>query len=416
VNVEIISIGTELMHGLTVDTNSAWLSRRSAALGLRVGRHVTIADDASAIAEAVRGAVGQAGVVLVSGGLGPTVDDLTRQGLAAAMGQPLVEDEASLRSLEAFFQRLQRPMTDSNRLQALLPRGAQAIANVRGTAPGIRARLGGAVIYVMPGVPEEMRAMFERSIEPELAALGSGAAIVVRTICCFGATEANIGGQIEDLMAIGREPVVGITASEGVIRVRIVARGRDAASAAAMAEADAVEVRRRLGRLVFGEGDCTLQEAVADLLLASGLSVATAESCTGGLLAKCLTDVPGSSGYFWGGFVTYANEAKVAQLGVPRGLIDQYGAVSQEVADAMARGCRRAIGAEVGISITGIAGPSGGTAEKPVGLVYLGLADEERCVVERRLMGEHLERASIRDRACKVALNMLRQKLMGLEA
>ncbi len=379
--------------------------------GVNVVRHVTVADDVGAIAESIRAAFDRRDLLLINGGLGPTPDDLTRDALAEALGRPLMEDADSLRRIRSLFAQWQRPMPAANARQAWLPEGTQALENTCGTAPGIRAELGSTQIFAMPGVPNEMMAMFERSVEPTVATSGAGA-IVTHTLNCFGASEANIAGQIEDLMRVGRKPTVGITACEGVIGVRVFARGDDAAAARAAADIDAAEVRRRLGPLVFGEQEQTLQEAVAALLFETGRTVSVAESCTGGLLAKRLTDVPGSSDYFLGGLVTYANEAKVAQLGVGPELIERHGAVSEEVAHAMADGCRIRFETDYALSVTGIAGPGGGTPDKPVGLVYIGLAEAGRCNVERRLIGEHLDRASIRDRTCKVALNLLRRRLM----
>ena len=414
-DAEIISVGTELTCGLTVDTNAAWLSQRLAAIGVIVARHVTVPDDGGVTAEAIRDACARSGLVLINGGLGPTPDDLTRGALADALGKPLIKHAESLRHMRSMFERRRRPMPPSNERQAWLPKGAQALDNTCGTAPGIRAKSGSSLIFAMPGVPKEMQTMFKRSIEPELRALGRGA-VVTRTVNCFGASEARIAAQIEDLMAIGREPTVGITASEGVIRVRVFARGANVEAARAAAQVDAAEVRRRFGSLVFGEDDQTLQQAVAALLLKAGRTLAVAESCTGGLLDKHLTDVPGSSNYFLGGFVTYANEAKIAQLGIASELIDRHGAVSEEVARTLAVGCRDRTGADYALAVTGIAGPGGGTADKPVGLVYIALADAGGCDVTRELMGEHLDRASIRDRTCKVALNLLRIRLMETEA
>lgn len=412
---EIISVGTELTFGLTLDTNAGWLSRRLAAIGLTVKCHITVPDDVAPIKEVITRSAGRAEVVLVSGGLGPTPDDMTRQGLADALGRPLVSDPESLHQIRSYFQKLHRRMPLTNERQALLPEGATALENTCGTAPGIRAESGQSVIYVLPGVPKEMVVMYEHSVEPELAARAGGEVMVSRTINCFGAGEANIAGQIEDLMAAGRHPLVGITADEAVIRVRIIARGTDPDAAQTLAETDVREVRNRLGKLVFGQGEQTLQESVARLLSKGTTTVATAESCTGGLLAKWLTDVPGSSAYFVGGLVAYANQTKIAQLGVPAELIDRNGAVSQEVAAAMAQGCRRTIGTDFALSTTGIAGPAGGSAEKPVGLVYVGMADEHKCTVRQCLLGGHLDRESIRDRSCKVALNMLRLRLMELQ-
>lgn len=237
-------------------------------------------------------------------------------------------------------------------------------------------------------------------------------AIIRCTINCFGASEAQVAARIEDLTAPGREPTVTIAADQAIIRVGIMARGDDSRSARTIVEAQAKEIRDRLGKLVFGQDEQTLSEAVAGLLVQSGNTVATAESCTGGLLAKRLTDVPGSSAYFYAGFVTYADQAKVSLLQVPETLIERFGAVSQEVAASMAQGCHRTTGAAFGLSVTGIAGPGGGSVEKPIGLVYIGLADADGCQVQRCQLGEHFDRRTIRDRSCKVALNVLRLRLM----
>lgn len=408
VNARIISIGTELTYGLTVDTNAAWLSQRLAAIGVPVTMHVTVPDDAAVICDVVRRAASGATVVLVTGGLGPTADDVTRGAVADAAGKPLVVHARSLDRIRGYCERIERTMPASNEVQALLPDGADAIDNDCGTAPGFQVCIAEATVFVMPGVPHEMRAMYERAVAPRIAEGSSGGAIVTRTLRCFGAGEATMAERIADLMVGGRNPQVGITASEGVISVRIIARGLDPDDARSMADGEAALVRDRLGRYVFGQEEQTLQEAVAALLGERRLTVSTAESCTGGLLAKMLTDVPGSSGYFTGGFVAYANEEKARSLGVTGGLIDTHGAVSEQVAAAMAEGCRRVTGADLALSTTGIAGPTGGSPDKPVGLVYIARADASETAVRRLNLGGHLTRAAIRDRACKAVLNFLR--------
>ncbi len=411
VDAQIISIGTELTSGLTVDANAAWLARRLAAIGLHSTRHVTVPDDAHAIRSAITQAADHATVVLVTGGIGPTDDDLTRQAVADAAGKPLVIDPTSAQQIRDFFRRVERPMPDTNDRQAYLPQGAAPLENPCGTAPGFRVQIARALVFVMPGVPREMKAMFQRSVEPELAARSSGSAIVTRTIRCFGASEANVGEQLADLMTPGREPGIGITAEGGVLSLHITARGDHPDDAATLADQHARIVRRRLGHLVFGQGDQTLQQAVAELLLDRGHTVATAESCTGGLLAKRLTDVPGSSAYFLGGFVTYHNDFKIRFLDLPPELIARHGAVSQQVAQVMADRCRQITAAEFSLSTTGIAGPTGGSDEKPVGLVYVGFARPDETVVHRFTFGSHQDRQTIRDRFCKVALNILRLHL-----
>lgn len=411
-NAEIVSIGTELAAGMTVDTNAAWLSSALLAHGLRVSRHVTVPDDRSAICGEVRRAADSATFVIINGGLGPTGDDLTRQAVADAAGVPLVQDLESLDRIRAFFERMGRSMAESNAVQSYYPEGGAMLENTCGTAPGFRVGIGRAEVFALPGVPYEMKEMYLQAVDPVIASSAAGATTVTRTVRCFGASESGIAERINDLMQPGREPVVGITAKDAVISVRIIARGTDRSSTCAAADADEKEVKDRLGKLVFGAEDDTLASAVGALLAAGGLTAATAESCTGGLLAKLFTDVPGSSGYFLGGFVTYADREKNRVLDVPEPLISTHGAVSEEVATAMAKGCRNATGADFALSTTGIAGPGGGTAEKPVGLVYVSLAGVDGAETRKLQIGQHVDRAAIRDRTCKVILNLLRLELI----
>lgn len=413
---EIISIGAELMTGAAVDTNSAYLSEQLARLGVPVDRHTTVGDELAAIAAALIASAERAALVLVTGGLGPTRDDLTRAALASAMGVGLRRDAESVRQIEGFFRSIARPMPDANRVQADVPEGAEVLANDWGTAPGIRAPLRSATVFCMPGVPREMKQMFARYVTPFVAAAGPSAGLATRVLRTFGAGESTLAEQIEDLMVPGRNPAVGTTASEGVISVRIVAAAPSPADAARLADADVAEVRRRLGSLIYGADDETLATVVGALLAEQGRTLATAESCTGGLIAKLLTDVAGASRYFVGGAVTYSNAQKLALLGVPEALLAERGAVSAEVAEAMARGCRERFASDLAIAVTGIAGPDGGTAEKPVGLVYIGLTHATGAIVKECRFSDRLDRAAIRDRSAKTALNMLRRHLSGTEA
>lgn len=412
-NAQIISTGTELTIGQTLDTNAAWLAQQLAALGIPCTKHVVVPDDRAAIASAITAASQESDLVLLTGGLGPTPDDLTRFALADCLGVELYHHQPSLVQIEEFFRRRRRTMLESNRVQALFPRTAEPIENTCGTAPGMHARLHRADVYVMPGVPFEMRTMFERDIRPALLASASGRVILQHTLRTFGAAEAEIGDQLADLMRRGRNPSVGTGASELIISIRVNAAGTDAAEARALLKADVTEIRRRLDQVVFGEGDETLSHAVAKPLTEQGKTISTAESCTGGLIAKWLTDVPGSSVYFVQAFVTYSNEAKCRLLGIPTELIEAHGAVSAETAEAMAASCRRLAGTDYALSITGIAGPTGGSDAKPVGLVYIALADESGVIVKELRLGETLPRSAIRDRSAKAALNLLRLRLIG---
>jgi len=408
----ILSIGSELVLGQSVDTNSSWLSARLGEIGLNVIGHVTVGDDLEPIRRQIERACAEASVVLITGGLGPTADDLTRQALAAAMGVDLVLLPEWLDRIRTFFTCRGRQMPEANAIQARFPTGSEPIENTCGTAPGIRASLGQATIFALPGVPAEMQEMFERSVRPELADRSGGAVLLTTTLHCFGAGESDIAHQIADLMARGCNPAVGTTAKQGVISVRIFARGDSAEQARQRLEHTAREVRRRLGTLIFGQDAEPLAAAVAHLLITRRQTVSVAESCTGGLIAKRLTDVSGSSTYFHAGLVTYANEAKSHLLGVPADLIERCGAVSEPVARVMAERCRELNTTDYALSVTGIAGPQGGSPDKPVGLIYIGLADAAGCTVTRNLFGQFLARDDIRQRTASTALNLLRLHLL----
>lgn len=413
----IISCGTELVTGQCLDTNSAWLSAQLTPLGVQVVEHVTVGDDMAHLASAIQRALDAAKLVLITGGLGPTHDDITREAIAVALGVPLAENAEALAQIRAFFERWQRPMPDSNRRQAMIPRGGEIIPNPRGTAPGIRYVHGHRSLYAFPGIPSEMQAMFNAALLPGLIAASTDARTESARLLCFGVSEAKLGETLSDLMQRGRNPSVGTTALHAILSVRVLAEGTSAEEARTLLMADVDEIRRRLGMIVFGEDDDTLEAVVARLLIEQGKTIATAESCTGGLLAKRLTDVPGSSAYFLRGYVPYADAAKVELVGVPTDLISRHGAVSEPVAEAMAIGCRREAGSDYALSITGIAGPAGGSPpEKPVGLVYIGLAHSAGVEKLRVLCGDHFTRNEICDRSCKTALNMLRLRLLGIGA
>ncbi len=411
-NAEIIAIGSELAIGRAVDTNTAWLAQKLAAVGISTTRHVTVADDLADITLAIAESAGRAPLVIVTGGLGPTSDDLTRQALADALGVVLELDPGSLARIEAFFKQRAREMHPANRVQAMLPRGAESIDNPCGTAPGIRARLKKADVFVLPGVPAEMKAMFDAAVLPALKARSSGAVILQDSLLTFGMSEAQLGEMILDLMARGRNPAVGTSASDLIIAIHLYAEAPTTHEARRLLDADLVEIRRRLGKVVFGGAGQSLAESVARLLTEKNVTVSTAESCTGGLIAKRLTDVPGSSAYFVQSFVTYADDAKRRLLDIPASLIDRCGAVSREVAEAMAANCRRLAATDYALSATGIAGPTGATPGKPVGLVFLALAGPDGVAVKELRLGESLTRRDIRDRTAKSALNWLRLELL----
>lgn len=416
----ILSVGTELVTGQCLDTNAAWISARLTSCGVRVVRHVTVGDELERVATSIRHALAGSDLVVLTGGLGPTEDDLSRHSLAAALGVELEENAEALDQITAFFERLGRRMSDSNRRQALLPRGCAVISNPRGTAPGIlyesgesgeSGLWGGKTLVALPGVPAEMKVMFDAAVASRLG--NAGGAIVSDRVLCFGMSESKLGELLADMMGRSRNPLVGTTVSGAILCVRIIASAPSGEEAKRLLEGDLAEIERRIGEPVFARGGGSLQESVGGLLKKTGRTVATAESCTGGLIAKRLTDVPGSSEYFLRGFVTYADDSKTEELGVSCDLLAEHGAVSEPVARAMADGCRGRAKSDYGLGITGIAGPDGGLpSEKPVGLVYVALSQAKGCAVHRYLMGEHFTREEIRDRAAKCALNLLRLDLV----
>jgi nicotinamide-nucleotide amidase len=410
---EIISIGSELVSGQALDTNSQWLSRELGLVGIAVAYHSTIGDQLDDHVSAFHIAAGRAELVVVTGGLGPTQDDLTREALARAAGVPLREDPASLEAIAAMFARRHRVMAERNRVQALFPETAEVLPNRVGTAPGIWMPLGQSRFACLPGIPSEMKVMFQEQVAPRLRALAwIERHIVQRKINLFGRGESDIESQALDLTARGRVPEVGITAHEATISFRIVGEGETEEQAFRQTELTAAEIYRRFGDLILGEGTVDEPEAVAAQLERTGATLSTAESCTGGLIAHMITTVPGVSPYFLGGVVSYSNDAKTSFLDVPADLIAAHGAVSHQVAEAMARGARARFGSDLAISATGVAGPTGGSVEKPVGRVYLGLATA-RSVKTRQLdIGPEQPRDIIQHRSAKIALDWVRQALM----
>jgi nicotinamide-nucleotide amidase len=415
----ILSIGDELVLGQTVDTNSAWLSQQLARIGCAVAAHVTVADDQKEIERAILDASHRCDWLIISGGLGPTEDDLTRQALAAVLNEPLELQQEWVDQLRTFFKARGRMMPESNRIQAMIPRGAKPIHNSAGTALGIDATLsrgapdaGICRIMVVPGVPKEMKRMFEAHLLPAMRAAGGGAVILSRTLHTFGLGESHVAERLGTLMRRDRNPSVGTTVSGGIVSLRVNARFASAEEAQRELEATSDACRNALGQLIFGQDDQTLPDVVGGLLKEKGASVCTAESCTGGLVAKMLTDIPGSSRYFSYGWVTYANAAKHQLLGVSNDLLDRHGAVSEPVVLAMALGAQERAGTTHALALSGIAGPDGGSEGKPVGTTWIALADAESVAARRFVFPG--DREMIRDRAAKTALAWLRFKLLGI--
>jgi len=405
----IISVGNEVLSGRTVDTNAAYIARQLRTVGVPVVSSYTVADEEKAIQRALQLASDDADVVITTGGLGPTDDDLTRQAFAGYLGVDLVLQADLLSRLRDFFERRGRPMAEKNKIQACLPVGAAAIENEMGTAPGLMVERDGRLLLALPGVPKEMRHMLETAVLPRVKAMGRGQAIVVRRLRCYGTGESTVAEMVGEAMRRGRNPLVNCTASAGIITLEIVAAAAEQGKAERMAAEEDAALREILGSLVYGMDDQSLAEVVGQRLTELGRTLVVAESCTGGLLAKLITDAPGASRYFAGGWIAYSNEIKTRQLGVPQALIDAHGAVSEQVAAAMAVGARRKAGADMAVATTGIAGPTGATEQKPVGLVYIAVSGQEGTDTPKYVFPQ--DRSSVRLRAAQTALNALRLRL-----
>jgi len=351
----------------------------------------------------------QADVVVLTGGLGPTPDDLTRRGLADVLGTKLVVDEKCLARIEEFFRLRGRRMVRANKIQAMIPQGAWPIDNEIGTAPGIRAKVGESLVICMPGPPAEMHAMFESYVTALLPP--SPLAVAVKVVRVFGLGESDLCEAIGDLLGDRQgDVIVCTTVSGGLISLRITATGDSKTAAAALTDRTSAELTRRLGTLIIGSADDTLASVVAKLLVSRKQTLSLAESCTGGLVGQMITSLSGASQYFLGSAVCYANTAKRDILGVPQEMLDDCGAVSEPVAREMARGARGRFGSDWALSLTGIAGPDGGSPDKPVGLVFIGLTGPNTTRVFRHVFASRREQ--IRLRAARTALNHLRIELL----
>jgi nicotinamide-nucleotide amidase len=415
--VELITIGDELLLGFTIDTNAAHLARTLAAVGGRIVRRASVGDDATAIADAVREALDRTGAVITTGGLGPTADDLTKQAIGALFGRALALDEALLAELEARWQRrFNHPLPPSNRQQVMIPEGAEVLPNRHGSAPGIWLEdERGRWVAMLPGVPREMRGMLADTLLPRLDARLSGGARVIRsrTLRTVGIAESALADRLGDLArGVDGLPLAYLPGAEGV-DLRVTARNLTPGEADHRLGVAVEALRARVGAYVYGEDDADLAALVVQGCRVRGWTVAVAESCTGGMLGMRLTAVPGASDVVLGGVIAYANAVKVRDLDVPAALLEAEGAVSEGVARAMASGVRARCQAAVGIGITGIAGPGGGTPEKPVGTVWVAV-DLNGTVHAARAVFPG-DRHEIRFRAAQAALDRLRRALEGTE-
>lgn len=410
---EIISVGTELLLGQIVDTNAPHLSRALSALGIDVFYRDTVGDNIARLTDTLERALSRADLVITIGGLGPTQDDLTKETIAEVLHEPMVVDPEAEEVIKTFFQRRGLPIAQSNLKQALKPQSGTSIPNSVGTAPGTIVEKDGKIVIALPGPPCEFVPMVEKSVIPFLSHKTSGArtVIVSRSLRVVGIGESAAEEKVKDLLA-NSNPTIAPYAKSGECEFRITAKASSEAQARELIDGLEREARERLGDSVYGVDDETLEIVVVRMLVEKGLTLALAESCTGGLVSHRITNVPGSSETYLAGAVSYSNAAKMKMLGVSKEMLREHGAVSPEVAEAMAVGAAEMTGADVALGITGIAGPGGGSPQKPIGLVYIGLKTPEGVEVTKSVFGG--SRQEIKLRASQTALNLVRVYLLGI--
>ncbi len=413
--VEILSVGTELLLGNIVNSDAQALSRELSNLGLNVLYHSVVGDNPGRLKAAVALARKRADVIITTGGLGPTCDDLTKQTLAECFGKELVFHPECAKSIECFFHRMGREMTENNLQQAYLPEGCYVLDNAWGTAPGCAFEADGAYVVMLPGPPRECLPMFRERAAPWLARLSEGK-IRSRTLRVFGMGESAVEALLRGRMNELTNPTLAPYAKEGEVELRVTAKAATEAEADALIAPVEAEVRALLGELVYGADVSGLEQVVLDAARERKLTLGTAESCTGGLIAKRITDIPGSASVFKGGVVSYHCEVKAGVLGVPQALLDEKGAVCAEVAREMARGARRVLGCDLAVAATGVAGPDPDDRGNPVGLVYTALAAPDGVWVKRlNLASLAARRDRTRNLAANHALDMARRWLAGLD-
>ena len=410
---EILSTGDEIRSGALIDSNSAYIAQRLEELGFPVFRHTSVGDDVDIIVSTLKEIGIRSDVAVVTGGLGPTIDDLTAESAAKAAGVELKLDEVALSSIEKFFKRLNRPMSETNRKQAMLPEGSERLDNPIGTAPGFMLKVDRCHFFFLPGVPAEMRLMLSDKVLPRLVKLRGidRRYFLVKTISTFGLPESATGEKLSDLTSAFPDIKLGLRAKFPEIQIKLYVNGDDEKKLNDLIEKATEWVLEQIGNRVFATDGSAMEEIIGRLIKEKKATLAIGESCTGGLISHWLTNVPGSSDYFLFSGVAYSNEAKMNVLGVPRETLERYGAVHEETVKEMAEGARRVSGATYGIATSGIAGPDGGTEDKPVGTVCIGIASPMG-VEGRRFFFPFGERTRNKQIFAMTALDLLRRKLL----
>ncbi|GMV83248.1 MAG: CinA-like protein [Planctomycetota bacterium] len=411
---ELLSIGDEILFGDIVDTNAAWLAQELRGLGVSVSHKQTVGDELSDIVAAFKLALSRSDLVLATGGLGPTDDDLTLQAVADALGVALEWREEVMDQMAERLKRPKEQLGGGNRKQANIPQGSIILRNHWGTAPGLRVPSGGRQIFLMPGVPREMKGLFEAYVASYMRETYPARDVILKTyLHSVGLGESLVGDRIKALMQPGRNPDVGTRVAQSIVSVRVVARAASEAAARELMAPTVAQVQEALGAFYFGRDDESLAEATVQALVSRGLTLAVAESCTAGQISAALGGIPGVSATLLEGSVAYSNEAKMRSCGVKAETLAAYGAVSEQTAKELAEGIRRRANADLAVSVTGIAGPDGGTPEKPVGLVWIGLATANGVTAEQKMMAGN-ERNVIRARSTMLAMDLVRREALKL--
>ncbi len=407
---EIIAIGSELLTPERTDTNSLWLTEKLNSIGIEVMLKTVVGDDDARLEESIKDALRRSRVVITTGGLGPTEDDITRKIAARAMGLRLLLDEKVLEAIRERFAHWGRKMPEINSRQAMVIEGAEVLDNPQGSAPGMYIEREGRTVVLLPGPPREMKPMFEQLVLPRLVAKAGDVRVVRRVLRVSGMGESAVDEKIAPVYKQFKNPQTTILFNKSEIEIHLTAQAKTEQEAELLIDGLSGQIEEKLGDAVFAFRGETMEEVVGLRLAVTGFTLATAESCTGGLVAQRLTEIGGSSAYFKEGVVTYSNEAKMRLLGVPSDMLEEYGAVSWQVAEAMAEGVRLRAETDFGLSITGVAGPGGGSEDKPVGLVYVGLSDDAH--TEHRKLMLPGDRHLIRWRSSQAALDLLRRRLI----
>ena len=406
---EIIAVGSELLTPQRVDTNSLFLTRRLNERGIEVVRKTIVGDDRKRLADEIRQARRSSRIVIMTGGLGPTLDDISREAACDALGREMVFHPTILEDIEALFRSFKRKMADVNRRQAYILEGAEVLHNDNGTAPGQWFEDDDGILVLLPGPPRELEPLFEKQCLPRLERLESPYDYHTVSLRVVGVSESEVDQRIAPIYTAESRVATTILSAPGDMQIHLRAQAGSVEEARKIAESLGEKVQAELGDAIYTREDETLEQVVARLYRDRGATLAVAESCTGGLLAQRITSVPGSSEYFTGGFVTYTDDAKTGWLGIDTGTVEKHGAVSRETAAELAQAVRRKAGASVGVSITGVAGPTGATEETPVGTVFVGIADDTGVEVKQLHLGG--DRHRVRVLAAQTALDLLRRRV-----